>query len=241
MKLIKIMKFLTFGIFLIFLFLFLNESSERKKAVNEFETMKEEMKEDIEISEVLTKENNNIYIPPKFLTELEEKNNYVVGWITINDTEVNYPIVQNKEDNDFFLKRDIDGNKSSLGSVFLDANHDLKGDGLHTIYAHNMKNGTMFKDVSKYIDNNFLEDHKDIRIYTEEEMILLNPIFCYFGEPDGDYRNNLSADEIKGFIKEKTGKEIDAASLYVLITCSYNTGIKSDERTYLLCTKKESI
>lgn len=239
MKIIRFIRYLVIIAFFIFLFLFLNESYSRKSSEHDFTVMQEEMKKDI--SEItIQKDQGYTYKPPKYLSELMNENPYVVGWIIIDDTNINYPIVQNKEDNDFFLKKDINGEKSSLGSVFLDSNQDINGTGLKTIYAHNMKNGSMFKDVTKYLDKSYMENHKSIFVYTDQEMIRLEPFYCYYGIADDDYREDLKREELKEFIKEKTGKDIDTDAIYVLVTCSYNTGRYADERTYLLCTKKES-
>ena len=83
------------------------------------------------------------YTAPAGLAELMASNQNVIGWLTINDTKVDYPVCQNKSDNEYFLHRDINGQKNTAGSIYLDSNHDIDAVGLHVIYGHHMKNGSM--------------------------------------------------------------------------------------------------
>lgn len=170
------------------------------------------------------------------LSELMEKNNAVVGWIRIDGTRIDYPIMQNKKDNEYYLHRDITGKESYPGSIYIDSNHDINNTGIHVIYGHNMKNGTMFKDVTKFTDDTYLKKHQSVTIYTGKKEIHLTPVYCYAGPADGSYRGNFdSPEELKDFLYEKTEQEI-TGNIFVLITCSYGT---DDERTY--CILKEDV
>lgn len=170
------------------------------------------------------------------LMDLMNSNGDVVGWIRIDGTRVDYPIMQNKEDNNFYLHRDINGKESYPGSIYLESNHDINNIGLHVIYGHNMKNGTMFKDVSKFTDTAYLKQHQSVTIYTDEKAIYLNPVYCYAGPADGSYREVYdSTEELEHFLYSKTGEEI-SGNIFVLITCSYGA---DDERTY--CILREDV
>lgn len=168
------------------------------------------------------------------LQNLMKQNNFVVGWIKISDTKIDYPIMQNRDDNEYFLHRDINGKESYPGSIYLDSNHRINEDGLHVIYGHNMKNGSMFKDVTKFTDPKYMKNHQDVVIYAGEKEIHLKPVYCYAAPADGSYRNVLnSPEELESFLYEKTGQKI-SGNIFVLITCSYG---EKDERTY--CILKE--
>lgn len=172
------------------------------------------------------------YQMPDSLAALSDNEN-VVGWIYIENTNINYPIAQSKEDNEYFLYRDIYGNSNRVGSIYLDAMNEIDEVGLHLVYGHHMRNGTMFHDISKFKDNRYLEAHQNIIIWTKKKAIKLLPVYCYAGEADGDYRQNFkSSEEWQEFIKEKTGINISANNVFVFITCSYGS---KDERTYLVC------
>ena len=81
---------------------------------------------------------------------LDSQNPDVVAWIQIPGTQINYPVVQGK-DNDYYLHRDLNGQKSTAGTIFLDYADRADFSSLHNVlYGHHMKNGSMFKDISRY-------------------------------------------------------------------------------------------
>lgn len=173
---------------------------------------------------------------PSGIRNLMDQNSNVVGWITINDTNIDHPIVQNKDDNEYFLHRDINGEKNSAGSIYLDSNHEMNETGLHVIYGHHMKNGTMFKDIVKFRDSDYMKKHQNIKIWTNEKELTLKPVYCYAGPADGSYRSSFdSTAELQEFLKEKTGETISSDNVFVFITCSYGS---ADERTYLICEEE---
>lgn len=176
------------------------------------------------------------YEAPAGLKELMSGNDSVIGWLTIADTKVDYPICQDKTDNEFFLHRDMNGKKSSSGSIYLDSNHDIDVAGLHVVYGHNMKNGSMFKTVSRFVNADYMRSHQTITVWTGEREIRLKPVACYAGPADGGYRSVISsADELHKFIKDRCGAEIASDNVFVFITCSYG---QEDERTYLICEEE---
>ena len=156
-----------------------------------------------------------------------------MGWLKIDDTNIDYPVVQNKEDNEWFLHRDIYGEESYPGSIYLDSWHDMEDKGLHVIYGHRMKDGTMFKDISRFMDMDYLNRHKRIQVWTKKQRIRLEPVCCYTGAADGSYRSPIaSRDELEAFLFEKTGCPVSSDNVFVFITCSYE---QKDGRCYLIC------
>lgn len=174
------------------------------------------------------------YQAPAELIELMEANPSVVGWLKIEDTNIDYPVVQNREDNEWFLHRDIYGNKNQSGSIYLDSNHDMNQKGIHTVYGHRMKNGTMFKDISRFTDEEYFNNHKNITLWTDKQELPLKPVYCYTGEADGSYRDVLSSRKaLETFLLKKTGQHISSDNVFVFITCSYE---QKDGRCYLICS-----
>ena len=88
---------------------------------------------------------------------LDSQNPDVVAWIQIPGTQINYPVVQGK-DNDYYLHRDLNGQKSTAGTIFLDYADQADFSSLHNVlYGHHMKNGSMFKDISRYKDQGYFD------------------------------------------------------------------------------------
>lgn len=177
-------------------------------------------------------EEDPAYEPPQALLDIMAEYPDCIGWIDIEGTNVHYPVMQN-EDNEHYLHRDMDGNDSVSGCIYMDSEHDISAKGLHTIYGHHMKNGSMFKDIVKFKDTGFMEEHQSVVILTADRKIRLKPVYCYAGKADGTYRQVLkSHGQMIQFIMEHIGQEINADDLYVLVTCSYGS---ADERIYLYC------
>lgn len=90
---------------------------------------------------------------------LREINPDIVGWIMIEGTDVNYPVVQGP-DNSYYLYRLFDGTSNGAGSIFMDYRNDpALGQRNTVLYGHHMQNGTMFQQITKYKDQSFYETH----------------------------------------------------------------------------------
>lgn len=85
------------------------------------------------------------------LAPLFEKNSECIGWIYIEGTNVNYPVMHTPDNPQKYLRKNFDGEYSQSGVPFLDARCSADG-GTTIIYGHNMKNGTQFFDLKKYLD-----------------------------------------------------------------------------------------
>ena len=109
---------------------------------------------------------NGVKVQEKF-ADLYTANNDFIGWLTIPGTEVDYPVMHTPSDEEFYLKRDFNKEKSSSGTLFLAAKCDalLPSDNV-VIYGHNMKAGTMFHDLLKYETEDFYKEHKTFRFDT---------------------------------------------------------------------------
>ncbi len=97
-------------------------------------------------------------------------NSDFIGWITIDDTAIDYPVMQSKDDPNFYLKHSFEKSYSDYGVPYVqeDCAVDLS-DNL-VIYGHHMNNGTMFSDLCKYTDKDFYESHKIIRFDTLDDF-----------------------------------------------------------------------
>ena len=128
---------------------------------------------------------------------LYEKNEDLVGWISIDGTNVNYPVMQSVDRPDFYLKHGFDRQYSRYGVPYLD---EACATGLSNnlvIYGHNMKNGTMFHDLLNYTSGDFRKENPIIHFDTlsrmGEYLVVLvfrfdtdNETFCYNEYTDMD-------------------------------------------------------
>ena len=98
---------------------------------------------------------------------LLERNADFAGWLHIDDTMIDYPVMQSPDRPDYYLHRDFDGQPSEAGTPYLSAACDLHSDNL-LIYGHNMRDGTMFSDLLRYGDEAYYRAHPTLRFDTPE-------------------------------------------------------------------------
>lgn len=136
-----------------------------------------------------TKENYSLEID---FNKLLEINNQVVGWIKIEDTDINYPIVKG-EDNSYYLNHNILNESSQNGWIFMDyRNSDDFSDNNTVIYGHNIKSGIMFSDLTQIYNGKV---NNDIYIYLKTGEVNRYSIYsCYMDKPDEESINTKIAD-----------------------------------------------
>ena len=81
---------------------------------------------------------------------LYESNPDMVGWIMIEDTVINYPVVQTPDDPEYYLHRDFDGQDNARGCLFADVKCDVENSDNVIIYGHHMNDGSMFGELMNY-------------------------------------------------------------------------------------------
>ena len=99
------------------------------------------------------------------LKELQDMNPDVRGWITIDDTHIDYPVVQGKTDMEY-INKDIYGEFSLSGAIFLDCRNRADfSDQYSLVYGHHMENGAMFGDIAEFEDNSYFQKHTKGTLY----------------------------------------------------------------------------
>lgn len=144
------------------------------------------------------------------LNELLRTNADVVGWIKVEGTKVNYSIVQS-DDNDYYLKHDINKKKNSAGWIFADFRSDLNNLRRNTIiYGHNMNNKTMFGSIPSTLLSSAWQNNPNnhyIRISTPKSNSIWKVFSVYTTAPNVDYlRTIFTDDEYKKFINSIQSK-----------------------------------
>ncbi len=114
------------------------------------------------------------------LESLREENDDVIGWIYIPDTNVNFPLLQG-EDNEQYLYQSYEKEYLTAGSIFLDYRcSDDFSDGNTVIYGHNMHNGSMFGKLKKYASEDYRDAHPYIYIMKADGSWNKYEVIAYF-------------------------------------------------------------
>lgn len=103
------------------------------------------------------------------LNKLYSMNNDIIGWLKINDTEINYPIMQTKKNPNYYLRKNFYKQYSYYGTPYLAESCDIETSDNLIIYGHHINNYKMFGELENYKNKKFYEEHKNIRLYTLKE------------------------------------------------------------------------
>ncbi len=171
--------------------------------------------------------------------QLKEENTDIVGWLEIENTTINYPVLQGK-DNEYYMTHNYKKEKSKNGSIFLNADYDwnISSNNL-LIYGHNLGNGTMFQELLNYESESYYKQHPRICFTTVEddseyEIISVFKSRVYYKSEKNVFRyyyfiNNKSEEEYNQFVKNAKNVSlypIETTASYgdqliTLSTCSY--------------------
>ena len=132
---------------------------------------------------------------------LKEKNADVIGWIYMPGTEINYPIMQAK-DNDYYLYYTFDRLwNSSVGAIYMDYRNNAAFEDFHTIiYGHNLTGGTMFSDLNKFLtQEEYWKTHRSLYIATIGGKVYRYDVYaaCEADVTGHTYRLGLTEDSGK--------------------------------------------
>lgn len=143
--------------------------------------------------------------------ELLEKNADTVGWIKVEGTKVNYPIVQSS-DNDYYLNHAFNGSKNVGGWIFADYRVDFEEFGKNTIiYGHNMNNKTMFGSIPDMLYNSYLNnsDNNFIKISTPDSNSVWKVFSIYTTDPEVYYlKTNFKSEPYETFLTTIKGRSV---------------------------------
>lgn len=132
-----------------------------------------------------------------------EQNSDFVGWISIEGTNIDYPVMQTVDNPNYYLKHSFEKQYSDYGVPYVQENCDLEFSNNCVIYGHHMNNGTMFADLCKYADEDFYRAHKTIRFDTlsgfgEYEVVAVFKTAAY-SEQGFKYYHFVNADSAEDF------------------------------------------
>lgn len=206
----------------------------------ESEEIKKEFIELIDIPEIPSQEKDY----KVDFTELKKLNSDIIGWIIIEGTQINYPIVQSSN-NSYYLNHSVEKKWNSLGSIFADYRSSSDFSDYNTfIYGHHTKNGTMFGELYKYMDYDFFSSHSSFYLYTPDNIYEAKIFSAYIDDTDSEsYKQNFnSLEEYKKYlelVKEKSNYDtniiIDANydKMITLYSCSHDPNRQKSDRYYI--------
>ncbi len=175
------------------------------------------------------------------IASLAQINPDVYGWISVDGTTIDYPLVQG-EDNDYYLNHAYTGEFLPNGSIFVDyRNYEEINRNFNTVmYGHNITSGAMFHDVEKFIKDSTYEEYfynVTITICTNDGIFIYEPFSVYKTRMDYNYFKTgfRTTDEFITFCEEmkansKHQKEMTFTETDRIITLSTCTNINNAER-----------
>ena len=175
------------------------------------------------------------------LKELQKENSDIVGWLEIEKTGINYPVLQTNN-NDYYLTHTYKKENSKNGSIFLDKDYNFSIPSSNLlIYGHNNKNGKMFEELLNYENEEYYKKHPNIRFTTEKwdstfEIIAVFKSRVYYKDETNVFRyyyfiNAENEEEYNYYIeqcKKASLYNIGTSAKYgdqllTLSTCDYST------------------
>lgn len=143
------------------------EYHDQKQSAKSFEQVAALVVEDSEPEEPESEETVEPEITAfEKYAEVFAQNDDLIGWISIPGTQIDYPVMQTKDNPDFYLKHAFDKSYSNYGVPYAVENCDADISDNMVIYGHHMNNGSMFSDLCKYEDEDFYREHKTITFDT---------------------------------------------------------------------------
>ena len=156
--------------------------------------------------------------------ERYEQNPEFFGWLTIDGTRIDYPVMQSTDDNNEYLHADFDGDYYYPGIPFVDIKCDLDSDNL-LIYGHNMNDGSMFHTLMRYERESFWEENPTIAfsdLYEDYEYEVLAAF------RDKIYKKGDTCFKFYQFIDAANEEEFDYAISQFKEKSIYDTGVEAE-------------
>ena len=160
---------------------------------------------------------------------LHKINQDIVAWICLKDSNINYPVVKGS-DNDFYLHRTVKKDNDLAGTPFIDCSVKEEFKDFDTIiYGHNMRDGSMFNNLNKYIEKDgFYETHRQIELITPENKYHLVVFAGFYTKAGSDIYNSEyireHINEVKGNNEIANVEDIEVTAsdkIVTLSTCAY--------------------
>lgn len=228
------------------------------------QVLTEEVKSQMDEASVRAAEYEADQVKLEGLERLMEKNPDVAGWIRIDNTPVDYPVMHTPDEPNYYYRRGFDKEYSSYGMIYMDAtctiaDQDTYGEPFkegeicpnYILYGHHMKNGTMFASLDKYSSEAYYQEHPVVEFDTENELgcyEIIGTVRLPVEQLNGEFAKVLAArtredyENLIRYVKEHSFYDtgINAnwpEQLITLTTCEYT---QRDGRLLLVARKKST-
>lgn len=225
--------FLAMAVVLLLAFNYFQIKEAKKEAVLEYIRQEKAQKEKMD-----TQETDRVAILEQY-DILYSMYPDLVGWLKIEDTPMDYPVMQDRTGGEFYLKHDFEGRDDNKGSLFVSA--DAKIDPLDknlVIFGHNVSDGSQFGELDRYLDKKFYKKHPTITFDTLYEtgtyqIVAVVKTHVKTKEEEGfryywfrNYKNRGEFQNLLDFVEENqlydTGEHLSYGDTTIMLsTCEY--------------------
>ena len=199
--------------------------------------IKEKSEENLTEEEIKEAEKSGI---AKKYIRLHKKNSDMIGWISVEGSKIDYPVMQTKGDNEYYLHRNFEKEEDVNGLPFLDEKCDVDGaDQNLLVYGHHMKSGLMFAKLLDFAEESYYKKHKTVTFDTLSKSGTYDVVAAFYSKVPV-YEDEFSVYGYAGKLSKKKFKKyvdaVKASSVYdtgitpnygqkllTMITCSYHT------------------
>jgi len=234
LEVLMMMKYLRKILIFIFLGIFAFSAYNIYKIFYEYKQNKDVYND---VGEIVLKEDKEIEIKNEEYIALKKINEDYLFWISIPETNINYPVVKSKN-NEEYLYKNFKGEENKGGCLFVDSRNVSEEDDNVIIHGHNMKDKSMFGTLPKLLTSEYLNENKKIYIYLENKILEYEIFSVYVNDGSFDpYKTNFNTNEefneYINNVRKKSYYNLDYAddgkkNIITLSTCTNATG---EERT----------
>ena len=164
-------------------FLLVREIDEYKESAASYGTLAELVTRQEDIKKAPKSPADSVLLPSVDFDALRESGPDIIGWITLPDTSINYPVAQ-ADDNEYYLHHLYDGTYNKTGCLFADYENKADFSDRNTIiYGHNMRDGSMFATLNAYDDQDYFDSHPQMYLVTPDGGYVCEVFTAFVADP----------------------------------------------------------
>ncbi|MDD3414578.1 MAG: class B sortase [Lachnospiraceae bacterium] len=216
-----------------YLFYYYAMAGKSSKDFGNLSEIKENQKDPVSVYETIpTNEDEELIVLDQYKTLLD-KNKNLIGWLKIDDTNIDYPVMKSVNGKgSFYLNHNFDQKEDRNGTLFMEDQCDpiAPSDNL-IIYGHNMKSGEMFGQLDHYKSESFYQKHKQIKFDTIYKEGVYEVMYAF---PSRIYSEAEIVFKYYQFITVNSEQEFESGLKEMAQLSLYDTGVKAEYGDQLL-------
>lgn len=187
-------------------------------------------------------ENARQIVEQSELATLQQQNDHIIGWLTLENTRLNNPVLQ-RDNNEFYLTHNYLDEKSRGGSIFADFRNEAMKDRHTVFYGHVLRNGTMFGDLPKFSEQAYAETHPVFYYETNDKRYALYVFAAYETTTDFYYIETHFTDytymQFLGEIQQRSDIKlpVNVTATDKIVTLSTCTTSQNDKERFVVHAK----